>query len=138
MDLRGFVIRVGADLKVSATAEGFVGGSVDARTPFSGQVNLPLAPEMEISGRVSFSDGSGVSGVTVNAASADGSAAQGRSMGPMGGGGAASTTTAADGAFLLRGLPRGQYVLSVQNGWRGTANVQPFQSQPVPPIEQSP
>ena len=119
------------DQNVSATAEGFVGGNVDARTPFSGLLNLPLSPELELSGRVTFGDGSGVGGVTVNAVNTESGGGSNGVMNPMGGGGAATATTDAAGGFVLRGLPRGQYVLSVQNGWGGTANVQPFRSQPT-------
>jgi protocatechuate 3,4-dioxygenase beta subunit len=115
--------------KVQASAERYVAGSIDTQTPHSGQLSLPLAPEMEISGTVTFGDGKPVAGVLVAAAGTEASSGGPRMPG-MGGGGS-NATTDAEGRFVLKALKRGQYTLSVRNNWGGNANVQPFTSQPT-------
>ncbi len=119
------------DQSIKAQAEGYVAGATDARTPGTGTVTVALEPELSISGRVFYSDGKPVVGVNVTARASE----NGASNSPIGrgrGGGAGNSMTDGEGRFEFQKLKRGQYLLSVQNGWGGTANIRPLTSPPTP------
>ncbi len=108
------------DYTLSVECERHVAASKDAHAPGAGDIEIPLAPELEIRGVVVYPDGSPVAGVQVGAAGQD-TAGEGKRAR-----GGASTTAGEDGSFVLRGLPAGSYTMSVSNAWQGRANVLPY------------
>ncbi|MCE9635221.1 MAG: carboxypeptidase regulatory-like domain-containing protein [Planctomycetes bacterium] len=116
---------------VTARAAGYVKSKAVAATVPSttGDVIVEMQEEMEISGRVTFPDGTPVEGLSVHPVADNGM--NGFSF-PAGMNDEASTaTTARDGSFRLRSLAPGAHKLRVEGGWMSTVNAQPITTDPI-------